>query len=221
MSKELSAFKHFSAFDGVYTAQKGTSRCVAFRLKSAQLCLYSPVQGLGTAALESLSALGEVTHLLAPNHYHHKGLKEYLEAFPQATICCSQAAKPRIQKQTGLSLTSLEEANLSLPKTMRLLEPEGLKTGEVWAELQVANKTLWVVSDAFRGPKTANGAIADHPELLGTFPSFGIAQKALYFEWLSHQAAEASPTAIIPCHGSIISSATLGPDALKLVSDLL
>ncbi|MEM9012633.1 MAG: hypothetical protein AAGE18_15500 [Pseudomonadota bacterium] len=220
MSKDLSAFQPLDGFEGVFTAQKGTLRCSALWLRSGGLCLYSPVLGLGDAAQASLRDLGEVTHLLAPNHYHHKGLGEYHAAFPTAQLCSTGAAAPRLAKQTGLSFTPLEEASLPLPDAARFVEPEGLKTGEVWLQIEAADQRLWIVTDAFRGAKGPVGAAVERPELLGTFPSFGIADRRVYRDWLAGMVAEAPPSAILPCHGAMIAGANLAADAMALIDDL-
>ena len=221
MKKELSAFESLNEVEGIYIAQNGTLRCVAIRLSSGNLCLYSPVQGLGTLAQKSLESLGKVTYLLAPNHYHNKGLKEYSEIFPEAKICCTQNAKPRLEKQTTLSFNSLEILEQSLPKKTCFIEPLGLKTGEVWVKMSFDNQVFWVVTDAFCGPKMTKKSYAEQPELLSTFPKYGISDRQAYFDWLAQQIKTAPPNMIIPCHGSILSTTNLGTSTLKLVKALL
>jgi hypothetical protein len=221
MGTELTAFERLNGIDGVYVAQGGKLRCTAIRLGSGALCLYSPARGLGDVGRKSLQALGEVTHLLAPNHYHHTGLKEYSEAFPSAKLCCTAAAKLRLEKQTGLPIFPLEDAELVLPPNAKFIEPSGLKTGEVWIEMLLQDHLLWIVTDAFRGPKTKAGAVAKFPELLGAFPTYGIADRRVYSDWFSRYVASAPPTMIIPCHGSMIMGPDLGKDAMTLVDALL
>ncbi|WP_085904434.1 hypothetical protein [Kiloniella majae] len=221
MGKELSAFNSVDEVKGIYTAEKGTLRCIAIQLSSGNLCLYSPVQGLSTIAQESLKSLGKVTHLLAPNHYHNKGLEEYSKAFPEAKLCCTKDAKPRLKKQTALSFSSLEELEGYLPDTLSFVEPLGLKTGEIWVKIFQENQISWIVTDAFCGPKVTKTRYAEQPELLGTFPSYGIADRRVYSDWLTQQVKMSSPNMIIPCHGSILFAENLGPSSLKLIEALL
>ena len=131
MGNELSPFAPIPSHPEIWSAQKGTLRCTALRLSDGTLCLYSPVLGLGGEAKASLAALGEVSYLLAPNHYHHKGLAEYAEAFPKAKIVCSGGAQTRLEKQTGLTFERLERLEALLPVGSDFAEPDGLKTGEV------------------------------------------------------------------------------------------
>ncbi|MEL7461300.1 MAG: hypothetical protein AAFX45_09500 [Pseudomonadota bacterium] len=220
MTKGLSPFQSVPGFDAVFTARNGDLRCTALRLASGALCLYSPVSGLGDAARDSLAALGEVTHLLAPNHYHNKALRDYAEAFPAATLCSTTAAAPRLHKQTGLTPTPLDSAGMDLPQAVRLIEPVGLKTGEVWIDLSIRDNRLLIVTDAFRGVKAADDTSCKTPSLLGTFPKFGVADKTAYRDWLDAYLQDAPPTMLLPCHGSRVASATLADDLLKLVAGL-
>jgi len=96
--------------------------CTAIRLASGGLCLYSPVQGLGPIARDSLDSIGEVTHLLAPNHYHNKGLREFRSLFPAAALCCTAAAMPRLAKQTDLSFVDLNAADVCLSEGATFIE---------------------------------------------------------------------------------------------------
>ena len=220
MTKGLSHFKPVPGFDAVFTARNGDLRCTALRLVSGALCRYSPVSGLGDAARESLAALGDVSHLLAPNHYHNKALRDYAEVFPAAILCSTAAAAPRLEKQTGLAPVPLDAAGMDLPENARRVEPKGLKTGEVWIDVQTGTDRLLVVTDAFRGAKGADDIDCKTPSLLGTFPKFGIADKTVYRDWLECFLADSPPTILLPCHGSGVASDTLADDLFKLVTDL-
>ena len=99
-------------------------------------------------------------------------------------------------------------------KSTLFLEPAGLKTGEVWLRFKTTKLTAWLVVDAFCGPKLQKSATeAKLPELLKTFPNYGVADKSKYASWSEKQVNRDSPTLLIPCHGNIIRSKTL-PSAL-------
>jgi hypothetical protein len=218
MSKELSAFVPFSVHPGVWSAQKGDLRCTALKLNDGSLCLYSPVLGLSDEAKASLTAFGEVPYLLAPNHYHHKGLAEYVRAFPKAKIVCSEHAQPRLEKQTGLSFDRLNGLGTLLPQGCNIVEPEGLKTGEVWFAIRTERERLWIVCDSFKGPSGKVGNVERAVEMLGTFPTYGIKDRDVYAAWLEVRAAADVPTMIIPCHGSMVQSECLATDVVSLLA---
>ena len=132
MGQPLFEFTALDDVDGLYAAASGDLRCTAIRLRTGGLCLFSPVQGLGERALATLAELGPVEILLAPNHYHNKGLKEYAKAFPRSLVCAPDSAVPRLEKVTGLRFEGLRKLSSRLPGNMKLVAPDGLKTGEVW-----------------------------------------------------------------------------------------
>ncbi|MEP3246812.1 MAG: hypothetical protein ABJN40_00285 [Sneathiella sp.] len=221
MSKQLSCFIPVEEHSGLWSAQSATLRCTAIRLTSGGICLYSPVSGLSPDTLKNIQNLGEVKILLAPNHYHNKGLKEYLSAFPNAHLCCSSAAKPRLQKITGLEFEDLENLIADLPEGADILEPDGLKTGEIWISARANRQVAWIMADTFSGPKGKPGHVADKVQLLGTFPKFGIADKQFYSTWLKHRVNKESPSLVIPCHGSMIQSPSLAEDLKDALENAL
>lgn len=218
MTKEMSVFAPVPHHPEIWSAQKGTLRCTALRLSDGTLCLYSPVLGLGKEAKTSLTALGEITYLLAPNHYHHKGLNEYAEAFPKARIVCSDGARPRLKKQTGLTFVGLEGLESLLPDGCDFVEPDGLKTGEIWLVVKTQQERLWIVCDSFKGPVGKVGYVGQTIEMLGTFPTYGIKDQAVYAAWLQVRSAADKPTMIIPCHGSMVRSEHLATDVVSLLA---
>ncbi|ABD54927.1 hypothetical protein [Jannaschia sp. CCS1] len=216
MNRSLSGFDPIPQHRGLWSAQKGTLRCTALQLRDGSLCLYSPVLGLGDAARTSLAKLGKVAFLLAPNHYHNKGLSEYAKAFAGAALVCSERARPRLEQQTGLSFEGLQPLNDLLPDGAKILEPQGLKTGEVWLTRVTSEDTVWVVCDAFKGPSGKEGDISTQIELLGTFPTYGIEDKGTYSAFVKSTLTDLPPTTIVPCHGSIVRSDHLAADIASL-----
>ncbi len=219
MTKELSAFAPIPNHPEIWSAQKGTLRCTALRLSDGSLCLYSPVKGLGEAAKTSLAALGKVAYLLAPNHYHHKGLNDYAQAFPEAAIICSEQAQPRLEKQTGLNFDVLDALQALLPDGCTIAQPDGLKTGEVWLVVKTEQECIWIVCDSFKGPSGKAGTLGRTVEMLGTFPTYGIGDRDAYSSWVESRCAADEPTMVVPCHGSIIRSEHLTTDVISLLTD--
>lgn len=217
MSKELSSFSLVPNQSAIWSAQKGNLRCTALKLRDGSLCLYSPVLGLGSDAKASLASLGTVSVLLAPNHYHHKGLNEYVEAFPDAKLICSERAQPRLAKQTGLAFDFLPSLQPLLPGSYRIVEPDGLKTGEVWLVVKTTSESLWIVCDSFAGHTEKVGSISSRVTLLRTFPTYGIEDRGAYAAWVQAQMTEEAPSMILPCHGSIVQNTELPADIATLL----
>lgn len=221
MAAQLSNFVKLEAVEGVYTAERNNLRCSAFTLKDGRLCLFSPVAGLGTKALESLSKIGDVAFLLAPNHYHNKALAEYVEAFPEAVLCAADKAAPRLRKVTGLAIESLRDLEALLPAAVDFIEPDGLKTGEVWLRMKEGKKTSWLVVDAFCGPQMRAGLQeSDAPEILKPFPTYGTGDKAAYAAWVQAQIQEDKPEIVVPCHGAVLRAKDLPAKLEGLVEDV-
>jgi hypothetical protein len=209
-TKLLSAFAPLPEIAGVHVTTKGGLRCTAIELVDGGMCFFSPVSGLGDEGLRSLHGLGQVTHLLAPNHYHHLGLTEYVKAFPKALLCASSFAAQRLAKVTGLAFSGLNDLAKRLPKSMDLIEPPGLKTGEVWLRYRSKRLTAWVLVDALAGPKmSATRSRFARPDFLKTFPNFGVRDKIVYSAWFAEQVAADRPQMIVPCHGGIIAAGDL------------
>jgi hypothetical protein len=117
-------------------------------------------------------------------------------------------------------LRGLSDLATKLPAQLSLLEPDGLKTGETWVRAQASSLTAWFVVDAVAGPKTSGGETrSDQPELLKTFPRFGVRDKRAYVDWFENQLRIDQPRMIVPCHGTIVASDDLPQKLKRLVSE--
>ena len=56
-----------------------------FRLSEHRLLLFSPV-AMSPTRRTAVESLGTVTHLYAPNLYHHLWIGEWASAFPSARV---------------------------------------------------------------------------------------------------------------------------------------
>lgn len=216
MTRKISAFAPVKGLDAVYIARAGKLHCFALRLRDGGLCLYSPLSGVSAETRDQLESLGGVTALLAPNHYHNKGLQENVDAFPDASLVCSAAAEPRLRKITGLNFSPLAALGARLPEGCDFLEPEGLKTGEVWVRIK-SKETALIVTDAFSAELLPFGEYAGAPSLLGTFPTYGVRDLAQFRTWTLSLFEKSAPTLLLCCHGSPVKAKALR----KQLSDLL
>jgi hypothetical protein len=64
---------------------KMTATMTVVRLPGERLLLHSPV-AMTEKLLESVESLGKVTHLYAPNTFHHVWMGEWASAFPSACV---------------------------------------------------------------------------------------------------------------------------------------
>lgn len=220
MSETKDDIQALAGTEGVFVQRQGKLSCSILRMRDDSLCLYSPLPKLTPGMKRGLDALGVVSVLLAPNHYHNRGLKPYEAAFPTARLVAPPEAQPRLEKQTGLRFEGLELLEPLLPPGTRILEPEGLKTGEIWLEVDAAEDRIWIVCDGFSAPAAPNGGYADKPQMLGTFPKYGAKDGAAYRVWVEDRIAERPPTMLVPCHGSPVKSPDLGPMLSEVLAAL-
>ncbi|MEP3848031.1 MAG: hypothetical protein ABJM43_22045 [Paracoccaceae bacterium] len=188
-------------------------------MRDGNLCLYSPVAGLETAFAQQQSELGEVTALLAPNHYHNKGLNAHAEIFSNVTLYCSSLAHPRLKKMTGLTFDPLDRLRERLPDGLTLHEPDGLKTGETWLRAKSNIDCALAVTDAFSSAHLPSGSYADCVSLLGTFPRYGVKDAGSYKTWATEFLTATAPSILLPCHGAPVKSADLNTQLIDLVEN--
>ena len=194
-------FHRLQGFENLYVVQFKKLWCVFLRLSDNSLCIYSPPSGLKGEDIKEIQKLGDVSVLCAPNHYHHRGLAEHVNLFPNAKLVCSTYAKPRLENQTGFQFENLNQLTKKLPETVTVLEPEGLKTGEIWLEIKDKDSTLWIVCDAFSSSPSKMDIFYGEPSMLKTFPNYGVGDRAVYKTWVVKQLSNHPPDVIVPCHG--------------------
>lgn len=201
--------------DGLWVARRGSLSCFALELREGGLCLYSPVEKLSGV----FSDLEPVRFLFAPNHYHNKAVQEFSRAFCQARRVCSEAARPRLEKVTSQDFENLQALNDQLPRNVTLVEPEGLKTGEVWLRVECGDNLAWIVTDAFCGEGASNTKAASLG-FLKTFPRYGVQDADRFAFWVQERLRQEVPTHVLPCHGPAVSGPDLGADILRLLERL-
>jgi hypothetical protein len=195
-------------------------RTTALRLRGEQLLIYSPRRDLGDVAHDELGCLGRVRFLLAPNHYHNLGLGEFLARYPGAQVVASAAAMPRLRQRTGLTVAGLDALRSHLPDAVRLIEPPGMKNGEVLLTVRIRRGLAWVAADAFFNLAShPPGAMGLFCRLVGisaglrigqTFLWVGPRDRAAYRASLLEELRQAPPTMLLPCHGDLMEDPDLG-----------
>lgn len=215
MTKKTPTPEDVQGVPGLRTIRRGNLRSTIMTLREGGVCLYSPVEKTSAAVAED----HDVRYLFAPNHYHNKGIAEHVAAFQGATLTASDAARPRLEKVTGHRFGDLAKLRAELPDGVSLVEPEGLKTGEVWMTVRTDSELAWVVTDAFCGVLEKGDARA-RAGFLKTFPTYGLQDKKRFPDWVHKRLEEEVPTMIIPCHGEIVRGADMCAEIRSLLAAL-
>jgi hypothetical protein len=188
-------------------------------LGNGRLAIYSAPVGLGADAQRALTARGAPALLVAPNHFHNLGLREYATAYPTASIVASPVAIPRLtrilkgQHPIASAAEPAAKPEAALPSNVSALVTPGTTNGELWLSVQTAQGRAWIVGDGFfnipRTPKTPMGLLL---RLLGICPGLRIGtsfkwfvrDRAAYRSWLLATIDQQQPVILIPCHGAIL-----------------
>jgi len=219
-----------AGLDGIWQAvaivEGAPLRSVALRLADGRLAVYSPIRGLG--AHRELAAIGDPAILIAPNHYHNLGLKEYAAAYPGVTVVASAVAAPRLRRRCGLEVSDETGLRSALPSHISALVPPGTKNGELWLSAEASGGPAWIVGDAFfnlaRTPRSFIGLLL---RILGISPGLRIGSsfrwllkdRAAYRQWLADALGDQRPTMLIPCHGDILAEPALTERLVRLVEE--
>jgi hypothetical protein len=203
-------------------------RMVALRLDNGKLLVYSPLPLKKDEDFRKLDELGEVAVILAPNIYHNLGIKPFRERYPALQLVAAPSAIPRLQKVTGEKFSTPDSIAALLPADAAVVEPHGLKNGELWISLRGPQREgILVVGDAFFNISAPKGKIF-HTLLRLTgagfgfrvshvFHMFGMDDRAAYRAWLDQLVKFLRPKVLIPCHGAILRSETLGAELVAKV----
>lgn len=195
------------------------NRSTALRLRDSTLAVYNPYSRIAADQLAELQGIGRISTLIAPNHYHHLGLKPWLAQLGPLRLIASATATSRLVQQTALRFDRPESLAELLPAGGAIWCPPGTRNGELWLELQDGAQRIWVVGDAFfnvaRAPKGLAGLLlrltASVPGLrVGrTFGWLGLRDNWAYAEWLHAALRDEPPTQLIPCHGDVATGSDL------------
>ncbi len=216
---------------GLYALEKTVEsgwcwRALAVRCGDGASVLVSPIRGTLERSAESLDPIGKPALALAPNHFHHLGLREARERYGVACAASSTAAK-RLQKQHGRPFEPLDAVRERLPAGVTILEPPGTKTGEVWLRVETDRGVAWAVCDAFFSVENelkgmtglALRATGTAPGLRigSTFLWLALADRRAYRKWLEAQLEADAPRVLIPSHGAVVVDDAL-PDRLRALA---
>jgi hypothetical protein len=218
-------------------------RCFAHALPGGGSLVVSPVKDLGEDAHRGLAQVGSPRLLLAPNHFHHLGLPEWTERYPEAVPIAlpewterypeavpiaSEQALPRLRRQhPRVTFRPLAEGERLLPAGVSFLVPEGTKTGEVWLRIASPQGVAWVVSDAFFNvlrpvtgfPGVVLRATGTVPGLRigATFTLLALGDRRRFAAWTLDRLAADRPVALAVGHGEPVLSEHLSDRLAELL----
>jgi glyoxylase-like metal-dependent hydrolase (beta-lactamase superfamily II) len=202
-------------------------RMLALRLEDQSLAVYSPVGSADDAAITQLRQLGNISALIASNHFHNLGLQPFLQHFPKAGVYATATATPRLGKVTGLPVRDIGELTARLPDGLELFAPAGLKTGELWILVRNARPgPILVVSDSFFNMPPKPGLFGLILKVAGTVPGLRIsrvfrlmalAQRDEYRASMERCLNELRPQVLVPSHGAIFTHPQLTQELLALL----
>lgn len=208
----------------VWTARRGAQRMTVFRLADETLALYSPVAGLTPAFRESLDAVGRVSAILAPSHFHHLGIAEHAEAFSVSLVVAPDVAIRRLVRQTGMSFSPLATIEVQLLTGFAFHVTQGARAGEAWLRFPHADGIGWAVCDAFGAKAAPDEPRVSEPLIRGSFAMMclpkGAERRQDYVAWAQARIKADRPTRLLPCHGAMVASPDL-PAALDRLLETL
>jgi hypothetical protein len=200
---------------------------VAARLQDASLLLTSPTFDMSDSAHVELKQVGLPRFILVSNHYHTLGVDEFVSRYRSIQVLCSEVAKHRLTHKLQSPLQHLDAAQEYLPPELRILEPAGTKTGEVWVELQKENASARIVADAFFNLLQHPSGLMNLParltqvtpglQLGKTFRCFAIRDRTAYKHLFERAVTRATPTLLVRAHGNVLQDAELARRLLTLV----
>lgn len=229
----MSPWTEVSGTDGLLTVERvvrgGWSlRCFARRLPGGGSLVVSPVKGLDDEIHQGLAAVGSPRLLLAPNHFHHLGLPEWIDRHREAVTIASERALPRLRRQQPLvRFEPLAAGEPLLPAGLSFLVPEGTKTGEVWLRIAAPKGVAWVVSDAFFNVLRPVGGLtgwllratgtAPGLRIGETFRFLALADRRRFAAWTLERLAADRPVTLVVGHGEPLTGVDLADRLSELV----
>lgn len=190
-----------------------SSRTTVVSLTSGKLLVVNPCRSVRIEARCELAHWGRVSHLLAPNHFHHMGLRNWLAWYDDAVVIAAETALPRLQQQGVAACQARPTLDTFLPAGGRWLEPAGTRSGELWLSVGTPSGRCWIVGDAFFNvPQTPPGLAGRFLARSGTVPGlrigntflrFALRDRAAYRSWLLDALADEQPQLLVPAHGQV------------------
>jgi hypothetical protein len=188
--------------------------------------VYSPTW-LGDDTFERVERVGRPAVLLAPNHFHHLSLARFRAQYPDAAVVGGETGLARLRARGHHDVHACAAAAARLPAGVTLLEPPGLKNGEVFVCVDGDGGPTWLVCDAFHNvvrPVTGpRGAIMRWLRILPglttsrVFRLVGLGDRPAFKAWMLEALEKRPPRRMVFCHGATFDGADLAERLRALV----
>ncbi len=190
-------------------------RMAVVGLGGGDLLVVSPGVPCSEARWEQLLRWGKPRFLLAPNCFHHWGIRAWKARFPDAIVVAHPRAQRSLRRKLpGIAIEDLSLLEAALPAGVRLFSPPMARQGETWVSIALPEGTAWFVTDGILNlPHLPRGLLALLFWLLGyrtglmTNPLFKrifLRDKAAYKAWVGAELDRDRPALFVPSHGTVL-----------------
>lgn len=213
-------------------AKQGTANCFIARMGDGRLLVVSPATRLTDADAASITELGEIGAVVAPNGYHHLGIAEWRQRFPRARYFAAAETVKRIRSKNP-SAGELEPLNLLLPlvgPNVWVGEVPNTKCGETWVWVKTATGYVWFVSDMLANiPELPSNPIARLVfKLSKSAPGYRVFSLALTFmvkdkkatlRTMADEMRSHPPSIVVPAHGAPLTDPDIAARTQALIAE--
>jgi hypothetical protein len=208
-----------------YSFGPGMANALAVGARNG-LIVVSPPYRATHGVYEDLSSYGPVRALIASNAFHHMGIPEWKQRFPDAAIFAPAQAIARVERRTRLDgIRPVTETSAITGPRLDLIDMPHYRTGEVLVRMRTAREVAWYVTDVILNLPT----LPAHPILKLLFklsgnapglkfnniaPIFMAKDKKAVRRWLAAEYQKEPPRWLIATHGDIVDFAA-NPSAAR------
>lgn len=179
------------------------------------VAVVSPPSRATDACFDALATYGPVSALVAPNAFHHLGLREWKRRFPDAQVYAPAQSIDRVARKSGLAgIRPVTDLARRTGPGVELTDMPHYRTGEALVRMSTSRGRVWFITDFVLNLETLEGPLAARVLLKATGsapglrinnigPTFMVRDKSALKRWLAAQALRDPPDFLIPAHGAI------------------
>lgn len=205
----------------VFSVRKGAARHLLIRMKDKKLAIISAIKQPDEYIIKATKDIGDIAYIIAPNIFHHLGIKDYMKAFPKAKVYAPTDAIEKLNKKLSLKLLKLDEISKLMPTGVKIIIPEGLKSGEMWLYFKTKSSNSLFVIDSFAGGKGEDDFEKKGKALLrGVFKNMCLKDKEVHLDWIKTFLDKQKVDNLLPCHGAGLYSKKMNDQLVELIKGI-